>query len=192
MFNLEFYKCGRISKQSAKTLKDAGLKWCTGCKQPVNMTEFYYPQKSSLCHKCDCNKSSKYFKGIGKDKHRQNTKLYKKLHPEAIKKSALKTVTGNGRYSYNKAMAKHVGRTWTLTKTEYNNLIKNPCTYCTLPIGNRGYGLDRIDNSKGYEINNVLPCCKDCNVARNDNFSSEEMKLFIGPAIRQTKLARNV
>jgi hypothetical protein len=29
-------------------------------------------------------------------------------------------------------------------------------------------GLDRIDNSRGYDIYNILPCCKRCNQARND------------------------
>ena len=29
-------------------------------------------------------------------------------------------------------------------------------------------GIDRVDNSKGYEINNVVPCCKICNYAKRD------------------------
>lgn len=29
-------------------------------------------------------------------------------------------------------------------------------------------GIDRIDNNKGYTIDNVVPCCKMCNQAKND------------------------
>jgi hypothetical protein len=29
-------------------------------------------------------------------------------------------------------------------------------------------GLDRVDNGKGYEIDNVVPCCKECNYAKCD------------------------
>jgi len=29
-------------------------------------------------------------------------------------------------------------------------------------------GIDRLDSSKGYEPGNVVPCCKQCNWAKND------------------------
>lgn len=28
-------------------------------------------------------------------------------------------------------------------------------------------GVDRIDNNKGYEFNNCVPCCGDCNIAKH-------------------------
>ena len=34
-------------------------------------------------------------------------------------------------------------------------------------------GLDRVDNEKGYTIDNVVPCCKHCNYAKR-NRSVEE------------------
>jgi 5-methylcytosine-specific restriction endonuclease McrA len=39
------------------------------------------------------------------------------------------------------------------------------CHYC----GNKiiGVGLDRIDSSIGYTIENCVPCCKDCNIMKN-------------------------
>jgi hypothetical protein len=39
-------------------------------------------------------------------------------------------------------------------------------------------GLDRIDSSRGYEINNVVPCCGRCNKAKND-MSLEEFKALV-------------
>lgn len=180
---LKFYTCGRISKDSAALLTSMGLKWCTGHKDVVNITEFYTPHKSSLCKKCDNKKvvNSKCPTRV----HYNN--FYKKS-PEAVK--LLITGNGNGRYSHNKAHAKHLGRSWTLTKEEYHILIQKPCEYCQFPLNKSGYGLDRLDNTKGYELSNVVPCCKECNVARNSNFTPEEMKLTVGPAIRAIKLAR--
>jgi len=34
-------------------------------------------------------------------------------------------------------------------------------------------GLDRIDNAKGYILDNVVPCCKHCNYAKR-NMSTEK------------------
>lgn len=38
-------------------------------------------------------------------------------------------------------------------------------------------GLDRKDNSLGYIIDNVLPCCGDCNKVRNTVLTVEEMEV---------------
>ena len=70
---------------------------------------------------------------------------------------------------------------WALTDEEVKDLIQNPCYYCgKLPerhlknkrIQNQckgdfpSNGLDRIDNSKGYSIDNVVPCCFRCNAMK--------------------------
>jgi hypothetical protein len=60
--------------------------------------------------------------------------------------------------------------------------INKPCSYCGYPPT----GLDRIDNNIGHYKENVIPCCMECNNARMNNFSSEEMKI-IGLAIKQVK-----
>lgn len=60
------------------------------------------------------------------------------------------------------------------------------CIYCG---DTRNIGLDRIDNNRGHEIGNVVPCCYECNVARGNNFSFEEM-LEIGKVIRKIKKER--
>ena len=48
----------------------------------------------------------------------------------------------------------------------------------------------QILNNLDYSIDNVAPCCNECNVARSDHFSIDEMKNFVGPAIREVKLVR--
>ncbi len=57
------------------------------------------------------------------------------------------------------------------------------CHYCGAEISwseyntnvnGAAYNLDRKDNSKGYEIGNVVVCCKRCNYGKADRFTYEE------------------
>ena len=65
--------------------------------------------------------------------------------------------------------------------------MNTPCIYC----GNtHRVGLDRINNELGHTRDNIVPCCYDCNCARNNNFSFEEMK-EIGKVISKIKEKRN-
>ena len=58
------------------------------------------------------------------------------------------------------------------------NMIKLPCHYCGDNTGilkfpgtyreYRANGIDRVDNSIGYTPDNVVPCCRMCNIAKNN------------------------
>ena len=66
------------------------------------------------------------------------------------------------------------------------NIINKPCIYCG---DTHRIGCDRIDNRKGHTKDNVNPCCYECNVARGNNFTVEEM-MTIGKAIKKVKDSR--
>ena len=53
-----------------------------------------------------------------------------------------------------------------ITREEFYQLSVQPCYYCGLN-DDSVRGLDRFDNSIGYYLDNVVPCCKHCNVAKN-------------------------
>ncbi len=76
-----------------------------------------------------------------------------------------------------------------LTIDEYKFLIFSNCFYCgTSPSNTYHYkygsdiinynGIDRVNNEIGYEYNNRVPCCKRCNIAKN-NMLLEDFKTWI-------------
>lgn len=76
---------------------------------------------------------------------------------------------------------------WNLSEEEFFFLVTASCHYCGLPpsnvckarSGTRSHsadyvreeyvysGIDRKDNSTGYEIDNCVSCCRDCNHAKH-------------------------
>lgn len=77
-------------------------------------------------------------------------------------------------YSAYKSDAKKRQLPFELDKYETIKLIQNPCTYCGDPASNTAVhrtthevfnynGIDRVDNTKGYTCDNVVPCCATCN-----------------------------
>jgi hypothetical protein len=74
------------------------------------------------------------------------------------------------------------------TIEEMIEISNKPCVYCG---DTNRIGLDRIDNNKGHTKDNTVPCCYECNCARNNNFTHEEM-LLLGKTIAEIKKSRNI
>lgn len=66
---------------------------------------------------------------------------------------------GNNQYCFYRHGAKRRGYVFNLTIEEFEQLTNNTCYYCGKP----SKGVDRWDNTKGYDIENCVPCCKRCN-----------------------------
>lgn len=124
--------------------------------------------KSGNCKICIFKSRKKY----------QNSETYKK-HKRSIEY----------RFLISKLIAKKRELQFSLTLNEYKNLISNLCYYCgDVTLGKaQGIGLDRIDNNKGYILNNVLPCCGSCNIHKGIDWTVDEMK----SAIRAVKMCRS-
>lgn len=52
-----------------------------------------------------------------------------------------------------------------LTLEQINDLCSKPCFYCNKE---RCLGIDRLNNSKEYSIDNCVPCCGSCNRMKMD------------------------
>lgn len=71
--------------------------------------------------------------------------------------------------------AKKRGLAFNLDEAAIRRLIVQPCFYCGREWSNTAArdgqtlsynGIDRIDNNVGYQEDNVVPCCKTCNLAK--------------------------
>lgn len=85
--------------------------------------------------------------------------------------------------------AKRRGLKYDLTEEQFKEITQKNCYYCGAKPNNirnditlNGHfiynGLDRIDNSKGYIIDNVVPCCFTCN-RRKSSSTLREYKGWI-------------
>ena len=97
-----------------------------------------------------------------------------------------------------KRHARDRGLEWALGYEDVKRLIASPCFYCGAVNSNHkvtknckeGFdhnGIDRVDSAMGYTIDNVVPCCKVCNRAKN-NMTQKDFIMWVQQAAKHTKL----
>jgi len=77
-------------------------------------------------------------------------------------------------YKYRKFDKDRGYKTVNVDVNKFRDILKNgECYYC----GKKSeIGFDRIDNSKGHTIGNVVLACNICNMTRGNRFTVEQMK----------------
>ncbi len=122
--------------------------------------------------------------------------LQKELASIVIKKEIIRRTLPNGTSARNelyrqyKNGAKVRGLEFNLEYKYFMDVTAQNCNYCgSAPLNTRYNkrwngkyifnGIDRVDNSKGYIIGNVVPCCKRCNAAKSDLSENDFLKLII-------------
>lgn len=78
------------------------------------------------------------------------------------------------RWAQAKVIAKKRKLSFDIPLEAYKTLVQQLCYYCAKPIAESGVALDRIDNTRGYELLNVLPACGKCNVLRSNKYTVAE------------------
>ena len=109
------------------------------------------------CTKCGEEKEyNKFYKSPkGKDGLRSKCSACCLAYQASISKSP------KARFRNYKSGAKQRNYLFDLTFKEFMSHWQKPCEYCNSHI--ETIGLDRIDNNKGYSIDNIVSCCYTCN-----------------------------
>jgi hypothetical protein len=77
---------------------------------------------------------------------------------------------------------------WELTREQAMKFWQTPCAYCGAEI--ETLGLDRVDYTKPYTIDNVVSCCRLCNVMKF-TLSPEEFLAHCRRIVEHAKTLRS-
>ena len=115
-----------------------------------------------------------------------------------LKRKSSEDITWRNHYLIvaGRKVAKEKG--FNLTEEEFRQISSKNCFYCNAsPTPTRGHrswsayintnGLDRVDSSVGYLYDNLVPCCKYCNVAKLDR-TVEEFKEWVAQLAKHQNL----
>ncbi len=78
--------------------------------------------------------------------------------------------------------AKNRNLSFELSKEQFKQFLYSDCYYCgSPPVNKMTYkdkfimynGVDRKNNSRGYTLDNVVPCCRRCNLAKKESSLEE-------------------
>jgi hypothetical protein len=108
----------------------------------------------------------------------EQTKHWRDANPEKVK---LINQQKNDNIDYHFVNYKRSAETkqleFTITKGDFMDMVVLPCYYCGI-IQSKGFnGIDRVDSTQGYKLDNVVSCCEMCNM----------MKGCLGPTIFATR-----
>ena len=158
-------------------LSENTIKNCIICKQDKPISNFSYSKNigyySSYCKTCDIIRKQNYIKTLTPIQYEELKAKGRNYHKINKHKSLMSSYR---KFDFNKNLENDL--TPEYIKTE----LGKACTYC----GHPSTGLDRIKNSLGHLQSNCVPCCWECNTAKMNNFSYEEM-FVIGQAIKLVK-----
>jgi hypothetical protein len=139
------------------------MRACKKCQIELT-TENWYKSQGLQCRRC--------------------WNLYQKEHrkPRPKEKVSEENARPINRFRRLRASTKTRGHEVLINFNQFEEISNQPCIYCQNKLcesSSQGSNLDRIDNSKGYTIENVRPCCKICNSIRNIFLSVQETHIVV-------------
>ncbi len=127
-----------------------------------------------------------------RDLHKGEKSLYNKKHylnnrDELLEYHRKQNKTLRGRFRTTKGHAKKRNLEFNLTFEQYSEIAIKPCYYCNdhfrIEIGT-GSGIDRVINTEGYHINNIVSCCAHCNYLKRNIYNVEQTKAMVDTLIK--------
>lgn len=157
--------------------------WCG-----KHLARFYkHGDPSILLHKTTCSAKGCDGRHVAKGfcaRHFEQERRRSGYHAKAARKISTR-FTDCLRYARDRNLP------WTIQFEAYVSLISsNKCHYCSGPLPETKVGLDRLDNYKGYHLDNVVPCCRYCNQMKSNIYTYEEFKEFSTTELFKKVLAR--
>jgi len=177
LIDLTGQKFGRLTviERSYPNAKNRSTRWLCKCDCGTEKIILRDSLKSGKTRSCGCLRKGR----VGK------TRL------DYGVASMRRTIEGYKRHAKNRGLG------YNLTEEQFKEITQKDCYYCGAKPSNirkaYGYngdyiynGIDRIDNTKDYTVDNVVPCCKICNLAKN-NLTLQEFKDWIKKLILNYK-----
>ena len=162
------------------------MKLCYKCKIEKEFNQYHRDKSRSDGYGYKCKECCKGRIDLRKNRWINSTENQKNkkriastIYRKTIKGKSIDIISSYRRFDYKKGLQNN------LTQNFVAKSLESPCYYCH----DKSSGLDRIDNKIGHTIENCVPCCKECNIARMDNFTHDEM-IILGATIKQIKLKR--
>lgn len=156
------------------------MKTCLECETDISQS--HYNRKR-------CAPCADY---IAKAQTRASVRRWKKRNPDRVREMNSSWNTRNRlrkRFTHAKDIARRRSLAFGFTYKDMLTFWFRPCTYCGNGIiFEKGIGLDRIDNKKGYTQSNVLPCCGDCNYIRGTRLTVDEMRVAMKAVLIHRRL----
>ena len=149
-------------------------------KENTRPDKVWDPEYTKVCPNCEKEKKAEFFQRKPSEKDGYGSWCIK---CEKVRKQ-------KPRYKYTtlRRGAQKRNYEWNLTPEDTSGLLLSDCYYCGKPSveGVKIHGLDRIDNNKGYHLDNVVPCCEQCNIAKHANTKEDFIEMCKRVAQRHT------
>ena len=133
---------------------------------------------SSVCQKGHAKELNSRCKECVKEKNRQRYVLHANQQKTQAREYNLSL---KGKYTVYKRRAKIKDLEFTLTLEQFASFWQVPCSYCKRAVDT--IGIDRIDSSRGYVLDNCASACTRCNVMKLDQ-TVEEWKANMIAALK--------
>lgn len=132
------------------TLTDKSI--CVDCGNEFEKFLTKYNKESKRCIKCNESQKNQDAKRTNRERN------YKK---EYMKNKSV-------HYSHYIKRANKRNLLFELTFEEFSELVIKECYYCHHKVDTEVNGIDRINNSLGYTLENSVPCCEICNRMKHE------------------------
>lgn len=99
------------------------------------------------------------------EKVKKIKEAFKARHPDITGKYLKKyQITLKGKYRAMKGSGVKRNYSVEISFEQFCEIVSNPCTYCG--ENEKRIGIDRVDNTLGYTLENSAPCCTICNMMK--------------------------